>query len=116
MIEPWRAIVFGGATGAERSNETLGNDGTDLARSSGNTVRGGSVTGREAFSWHNEGGGAGGVLVAVLSTGYSITYFGPKLKKNWASTKQAKRPEVPMTWYPKPMMQKKMVKRMKPIS
>lgn len=57
VVEP-RALVRVGdvAAGSERSNGTLGDDGTDLARSSRDTVRGRPVAGGEALAGHDEGG------------------------------------------------------------
>jgi len=44
VVEPWVGVGLGGvATGAKRTNEHLGEDRANLARSSGDTVRGGAV-------------------------------------------------------------------------
>lgn len=55
------------ATVDEGSEDTLGNDGTNLSGSSRETVRGGTVTGREAFPRHHEGGGVGTEVEEELS-------------------------------------------------
>ena len=43
-------------TNTERTDDNLGNDGTDLAGSGGETVRSRAVAGREALSGNNESG------------------------------------------------------------
>lgn len=60
VVEP-RGLVTGGlgTTDTERSNDNLGNDGTDLTGSGRKTVRSGAVAGREALSRDDEGGGIG---------------------------------------------------------
>lgn len=57
MVEPWGGVGGGGSLGAERANEHLGDDGADLAGSGGETVRGGTVAGGEAFSGGDESRG-----------------------------------------------------------
>lgn len=55
------------ATVNERPEDTLSNDGADFARGSRETVRGGTVASREAFSRHDEGGGIGTEVEEELS-------------------------------------------------
>jgi hypothetical protein len=55
------------APSAERSNESLGEDGTNLARGSGDTVGGRSVTRREAFAGHDECGCVGAEVEKELA-------------------------------------------------
>jgi hypothetical protein len=50
VVEPRRAVVLGGATGAKRADEALRDDGADFARGGGDTVAGGAVSSREAFA------------------------------------------------------------------
>ena len=60
VVEPWAGVGLGDvATGAERRNGSLGDDGTDLSGPSGDTVGGRAVAGGEALSRHDEGGGVG---------------------------------------------------------
>jgi len=64
VIEPWRAGGFvwtrgDEATGTERSDSSLSNDGADLSRGSGDTVGAGTVTSWEAFTRNDEGGSVG---------------------------------------------------------
>jgi hypothetical protein len=55
VIEPWGCGAAGwGTTSTERSDKTLGKDGTDLSGGSGDTMRCGSVTSREALPWNDE--------------------------------------------------------------
>ena len=57
VVEPGRGRRPGGSTtGAKRSNENLGNNGTDLARGRRNTVGAAAITGREAFTRDYESG------------------------------------------------------------
>lgn len=60
VVEPWACggLVWAGSdstTGTEWCNGCLGDDGADLAGSGGETVRGRTVTGRETFTWDDEG-------------------------------------------------------------
>jgi hypothetical protein len=48
--------LLGCTTSTERTDQDLGNDGTDLARGGGDTVAGRPVSRREAFAWHDESG------------------------------------------------------------
>lgn len=57
VVEPWRAIIFSSATGAERTDETLCDDGADLSGGGGDTVARGAVSCREAFARDDECGG-----------------------------------------------------------
>ena len=57
VVEPGRGRRPGGSTtGAKRSNENLGNNGTDLAGGRRNTVGAAAVAGREAFARDDESG------------------------------------------------------------
>ena len=68
VVEPRRRIGGGWVTlGSERSEDSLSNNGADLARGGRQTVGGGSVTCREAFSRNNEGGGVGAKIEEKLS-------------------------------------------------
>jgi len=58
VVEPWTWVGGGDdTTDTQRSDGSLGDDSADLARGSRNTVRGGTITGWETFSWNNECGG-----------------------------------------------------------
>ncbi len=58
VVEPGRGgAAWGGAAGPKGAEDDLGDDGADFARGGGETVRGGAVTGREAFAGYDEGGG-----------------------------------------------------------
>lgn len=59
MVEPRGRVGGGGSPGAEGADEDLGKDGSDLAGSGGETVRGGTVAGGEAFTGGDESGGVG---------------------------------------------------------
>ena len=60
VVEPWIWVLLGWvAFGSERAEHSLGNDSTNLSGGSRDTVRCRSVSGREAFSWHNKCGGVG---------------------------------------------------------
>lgn len=59
VVQPGGGIVLGGATGTEGGDGTLADDGTNLARGSGDAVRGGAVAGGEDLTRDNEGGGVG---------------------------------------------------------
>lgn len=59
VVQPRRSVSGGGATDTERTDESLGDDGTDLAGSGGDTVGSRSVASREALSGDDEGGGVG---------------------------------------------------------
>lgn len=60
VVKPWGGRrPRRGTTGAERSNENLGNNGTDLASGRGDTVGAAAVAGWEALSWDDEGGCVG---------------------------------------------------------
>ena len=67
MVEPRGGIVGRCAMDADRADEHLGDDGTDLARGGGETVRGGAVAGREAFAGDDEGGGVGAEVEEELA-------------------------------------------------
>ena len=60
VVNPWRGGLSSrsllGASSSERSEHDLGNDGSDFARSSGETVGSGTVAGREAFTGNDECG------------------------------------------------------------
>ena len=56
VVEPWACVGCCGATSTEGSNKDLGNDGPDLASSSGHTVGSRPVTSREALARDDEGG------------------------------------------------------------
>lgn len=49
MVEPGRLVGRSSTTGAQRTNEDLGDDGADLAGGGGDTVGGGTVAGWEAW-------------------------------------------------------------------
>lgn len=51
----------------ERSEDTLSDDSTNFAGSSRETMRGGTVTSREALARHDEGGGIGTEVEEELS-------------------------------------------------
>ena len=59
VVQPRRSIGGSGAADTERSNDDLSDDGTNLARSSRDTVRGRAVAGREALAGNDEGCGVG---------------------------------------------------------
>ena len=59
VVEPRRGVGGGGATDTKGTDEDLSDDGTDLAGSSGETVGGGTVAGRETLARDDEGGGVG---------------------------------------------------------
>jgi len=59
VVEPRGGVGGGGSLGTERADEDLGNDGADFAGGGGETVGGGTVTGRETFTGGDEGGGVG---------------------------------------------------------
>lgn len=59
VVEPWRAVFLGGAAGTERTDETLGDDCTDLAGGGGDTMTSGPVSCGEALAGNDESGGVG---------------------------------------------------------
>jgi len=66
--EPWVGVGLGWvALGSERTEYGLCDDGTDLAGSCRETMRGRSVAGWEAFSRNDEGGGVGSEVEEELS-------------------------------------------------
>jgi hypothetical protein len=68
MVEPRAGVGLGDiSTGSERRDGSLGDDGTDLARTSRDTVRGGPVASGEALSGHDEGGGVGSPVEEQLN-------------------------------------------------
>ena len=86
VVEPWgggRALWC--ATGTERTDDDLRDDGTDFAGRGGETVRGGTVAGGEAFTRDDEGGGvrACGECISRWTSRYEVCCWNlPKLKKN----------------------------------
>jgi uncharacterized membrane protein YgcG len=56
VVEPRALVRRCGATGTERADEDLGDDGADFAGGGGDTVGGGTVTCWEALARHDEGG------------------------------------------------------------
>lgn len=82
VVEPWRAVIFGGASGSQRSDETLRDDGTDLSRSGGNTVTGGPVACRETLSRYDEGCGTKVLSAFVLDgTETSVDLLGSEVEE-----------------------------------
>lgn len=71
MVQPRRGSGAGStrcsATSPERTEDNLGNDGTDLSRGSGETMGGGTITGGEALAGYNEGGGVRAEVEEELS-------------------------------------------------
>jgi hypothetical protein len=68
MVEPRAGVALDDiSTGSQRRDGSLGDDGTDLAGASGDTVRGGTVAGGEALSGHDEGGGVGSPVEEQLN-------------------------------------------------
>jgi len=63
VVQPWAGSATSStgldAASTERTEHTLRNDGTDLAGGGGEAVGGGAVTGWEAFTGDDEGGGVG---------------------------------------------------------
>ena len=63
MVQPWGSSGTGSTrsstTSSERTEDDLCDDGADLPGGGGETVRGGTVTGWEAFTRNNEGGRVG---------------------------------------------------------
>lgn len=59
VLEPGSGRGVLGSTVNQRAKHTLGDDGANLARGGGDTVGGGTVTGREALSRDNESGSVG---------------------------------------------------------
>jgi hypothetical protein len=60
VVEPWAGVgLCNVATGSERRDGSLGDNGTDLAGTCGDTVRGGTVASGETLSRNNEGGSVG---------------------------------------------------------
>lgn len=67
VVEPGIGVLGGGTTGAERGNGTLGDDGTNLTRASGNSVRCRSVASWKALARNNESGGVGSPVEKQLN-------------------------------------------------
>lgn len=68
VVEPWGGSgALWCAAGTERTNDALGDDGTDLARGGGDTVGGRTVAGGEALAGNDEGGGVGAEVEEELS-------------------------------------------------
>ena len=83
VVHPGSSIVLRGTSGSEGGNSTLADDGTDLARGGGDTVRGRSVASREDFTGNDEGSSVGAwKSVSLISLSISIELCLPKLKKN----------------------------------
>lgn len=59
MLEPGSVARVLGTLVHQRAEDTLGNDGTDLAGGGRDTVGGGTVAGGEALAGHDEGGSVG---------------------------------------------------------
>lgn len=59
VVEPAVRLALGAVVVDQRSNDNLGNNGTNLTRGSRHTVGSRSVTGRENLTGNNEGGGVG---------------------------------------------------------
>ena len=60
VVEPWGGgRAWGCAFGSERAEDDLGDDGTDFAGSGRETVGGGAVAGREAFTRDDESSSVG---------------------------------------------------------
>lgn len=59
VVEPWGAVGGGSTAGVQGAEGDLSDDSANLARSSRDTVGSGSVAGREAFTWYNEGSSVG---------------------------------------------------------
>lgn len=60
MVEPGARVSLGRvAASAEGCNSALSDDGTDFARTSGDSMRGGAVASWEALARDDEGGGVG---------------------------------------------------------
>lgn len=57
VVEPRGGVGLGRATGTQRTEDALRDDGTDFAGGGGDTVRGGTVASREAFTRNDESGG-----------------------------------------------------------
>ena len=56
VVQPWAGDCLGSTASAERSKSSLGDDGTDLARGSGDTVASRTVAGWETLARNDEGG------------------------------------------------------------
>lgn len=71
VVQPWAGSSASRArlstTSSERTEHTLSDDSTDLASTSGDTVAGGSVTGRETFTGNDECGRVGTKVEEELS-------------------------------------------------
>ena len=57
MVQPGTSVCGSRAASPQRTNEDLGNDGTNFARRSGDTVRCRPIPGWEALAGDKEGGG-----------------------------------------------------------
>lgn len=55
VVEPGRRVGLRGAAHTERTDEDLGDDGADLSRGGGDTVRRRPVASREALAGYDEG-------------------------------------------------------------
>lgn len=67
VVEPRRGVGLGSAANTERTDDDLGDDGTDLTRGGREAVGGGTVASREALSGNDEGGGVGAEVEEELA-------------------------------------------------
>ena len=96
MIDPWVAgiadAVFLSTLDLEWPKHDLCDNGTDLARSCGDTVGSRTVAGGEALAGNDESGSIGplecsvSVYSSLLRWQIAELEHLPKLKKNWQST------------------------------
>jgi len=109
----------------ELTEADLGDDRAQFPAACGDTVRGGAITGRQDLSWDDESGGVGSkVLEEVGQAVEEYKCFGPCIGSNEfvvsETLKKKKGLSLVRIWdvtlcY-SPMMMKRMVRMMKPIS